>query len=166
QIQVREVQAAAIGDGVAHLMMRDMMSLQNAGSYAQRGLLLQSYELGGRPVQARAVPVSGLIDINQASAALWVDLLQHVAGLDEVFAVDLAENIVAWRMPITLNDEEPAQRRGRFEVPEDLLLVAGFTREIFDRIRPAIHAYQGAAGVDLASAPAEVLITLARGDRE
>src|SRR5690606_39641421 len=53
QIQVREVQAAAIGDGAAHLMMRDMMLLQREGSYAQRGLLLQTYELGGRPVQAR-----------------------------------------------------------------------------------------------------------------
>lgn len=166
QIQVREAQAAAIGDGVAHMMMREMARLQREGLYAQRGLLILSFELGDRQIRARAVPVSGLVDINQASAALWIDLLQYLAGLEEEAAAALAEKIIAWRMPAALVSGEPPQRRGTFEVFEDLLLVEGFTREILDLVRPATHAYQGAAGVDLSSAPEEVLLALARGDRD
>src|SRR5690606_27459799 len=126
QIQVREAQAAALGDGVAHLLLRDIARLQQEGLYAQRGIVTGSYQLGERRIQARAVPVSGLIDINQASSLLWIDLLQYRAGLAEENAVALAEKIVAWRgPPVQQQQGIPLQRRGRFEVLEDLMLVEG-----------------------------------------
>lgn len=167
QIQVREVQAAALGDGVAHLLLRDMARLQREGLYAQRGIVTGIYQLGERQIQVRAVPISGLIDINQAGPLLWVDLLQYRAGLTEENAVALAEKIIAWRAPLAQEQQGmPLQRRGRFEVLEDLMLVEGFTREILEGIRPAAHSYQGNIGIDLTSAPAEVLLVLARGDKE
>lgn len=164
QIQLREVQTSAIGDGITHLFLRDIAHLQREGLYAQRSIFIRTYLFAERNIQVRAVPLSGLIDINQASPSLWVDLLQYRAGLIEGDAVTLAEKIAAWRTGTLESLELSSQRSGRFEVLEDLLLVDGFHREILELIRPAVHAYKGSVGIDLTSAPAEVLIVLARGD--
>jgi hypothetical protein len=107
-----------------------------------------------------------LIDINQANEGLWLDTLVYGAGLDEAAAIELTENILAWRNPlgVAVDGAEEVSRKGRFEVIEDLLLVPGMTRELLELLRLVVHAYSGATGIDLSSAPSSVLRILARGD--
>lgn len=164
QIQVRTSQAAALGDGAVRLLMRTRVQLQNERQVSPRGIFRAKYLLAERQVNVRAVPLTGLFDINQLSRPLWQELLQYGAGLDETAASALAENMIAWQNLPVVDANAAPQRYGRFEVIEDLLLVRGMTRELLERIRPMIHAYQGTAGIDLASAPTAVLHVLARGD--
>lgn len=166
QIQTKEAQAAALGDGAVHLLMRDMARLQREGQYDQRGILVNSYQLADSQIHVRAVPLAGLIDINQASEYLWLDTLVYAAGLDEAAAIALTEKILAWRnaLDVAGDEAEEAPRNGRFEVIEDMLLVPGMTRELFEQLRLVVHAYSGTAGIDLSSAPSPVLRILARGD--
>jgi len=162
QMQSRDLQAAALGDGAVRLFLRDRMDLQRYGELIPGVQLTRRYQMADRELVVRAQPAEGLIDINAASEALWLDLLQYGADLSEAEARELVAQMVLWKTPPQNNDQ--LRRYGRFMVVEDLLLVPGMTRERLDKIRPAIHAYGGSGGVSLLSAPGPVVKVLARGD--
>ncbi len=168
QMQSRTAQVVALGDGMARIMVRDLLELQRRGEYVAGMALTRAYHFAGQDVMVRVQPAVGLIDINAANEGLWLDLLHHGAGLSEADALALVEQITIWRMPPVVEPDAPPVRGGQFQVVEDLLLVPGMTREILELIRPSIHAfYTGApVGINLLSAPASVLQVLSRGDQE
>ncbi|WP_151702567.1 general secretion pathway protein GspK [Nitrincola alkalilacustris] len=179
-LQVQVAQAAAVGDGAANLMMKELLSLQQAGLYAGRGIVEQEYTIGEHEIRMRAIPVSGLVDLNLSSEELLVSLFQYGAGLEESEAVSFAHRVMDWREDTGLkrlhgadaSDYEAAgygfgPRNGRFEVVEDLLQVLGINRALYDSIAGSVHATGfGQAAIDPLSAPESVLNVLAQGDIE
>ena len=179
-LQVQMAQAAAAGDGAANLMLKEILSLQMDGLYMGRGVVEREYTIGEHQIKMRAIPVSGLIDLNIAPEELIVALFRYGAELDEADAVMYAHRVLDWRDGSDLKrmhgaDADDYQaagythgpRNGRYEVVEDLLQVIGINRVLYDRIAESVHATgYGQPGVDPLSAPESVLSILAQGDRD
>jgi len=165
QIQTRSSQVAALGDGLVNVAMRELIHLQQSGEYQTGQSLQWSLTFAEQNIVLRIVPSSGLVDINQASNELWRVLLAFGAGIDSADVELLLENIEQWRHPASVPDGEVAPRQGVFLAVEDLMLVDGMTREIFEKLRPFIHIYGGGTGIDLRAAPIEMLTILASGNR-
>lgn len=163
QMQSRDLQAAALGDGAVRLFLRDRLDMQRYGEFIPGVRVTRRYQLAGRDVVVRSQPAEGLIDINAASEALWLDLLQFGAGVSEADSRELVAQLMLWKLPP--QEAETPRRSGQFLAVEDLLLVPGITRELLEKIRPSVHAYGGGSGgVSLMSAAASVVKVLARGD--
>lgn len=112
------------------------------------------------------------ININRANRIVLRNIITLAAGLDEDRASVLAEAIIEWReygqtqvegfnsegfyatleYPYEIKDFE-------FEVPEELLLVRGFTPDIFRKLRPYITIW-GDGQVNINTAPKPVLRAL------
>jgi len=171
QLQLQQLQAEAAGDGASLLLLADLMLLQEQEVFSGRGIFEQTYTLGVHDVRIRAVPASGLINLNLAGEALLASLFSYGAGLNEEQANHLVTNVISWRgegAELAEEVEEAEQnqpRNGRFEVVEDLLQVEGVDREIYDRISSLVYvAQRGLHGVDPLSAPEEVLNMLVGED--
>ena len=118
--------------------------------------------LGNLSVEVGLLPTSGFLDLNNATEAQLTALLTVAAELPPAEAKYLAANVVKWR----LNKNKGAAkkpRRTRFDVPEDLLLVEGFTRSLLDGIRDYVVAGKPSQGqLDLSMAPDYVRDTLGK----
>ncbi|HEX9490856.1 MAG TPA: hypothetical protein VF930_11250, partial [Stellaceae bacterium] len=112
----------------------------------------------------------GKIDLNAAPLELLSGLLRAV-GLGPADAFRLAQTIDEWRQAQQQADAPPAGRRGAsraafrrqattFRVIEDLRLVPGVTRDIYDRVAPFVTVYSGVADIDPLTAPPQVLRSL------
>lgn len=112
----------------------------------------------------------GKIDLNAAPPELLSGLLR-AAGLSPADAVHLAQTIDEWRRAQQQADAPPAGRRvassaavrrqaTTFRVIEDLRLVPGVTRDIYDRVAPFVTVYSGVADIDPLTAPPQVLRSL------
>lgn len=113
------------------------------------------------------------ININKAKRSV-IERLFKTVGLDEMEAQNLSASIVDWRdsdseLSIPLGSAEDGYYRdlkdpyeakdADFEVLEELLLVRGMSREIFDKIKDFITIY-GEGKVNINTAPSEVLLSL------
>jgi general secretion pathway protein K len=168
-----------------------------AGAAAEAGIVLAARAVSGeqppgfrfrridvdfeqQSVAVRAIPLSGLIDLNSATEALLTELIAIAGEVDRAQAASLAQRIVDWRdaddQPLPAGAEDAAYagagspfrtRGGPFEAPEDLLQVLGVDFELYTRLRPlvTVHA-RGDGRVDPAAAPEPVLRVLAGGNDE
>lgn len=176
QWQVHETKATALGDGAAQLLLRDLLYERSYGDYPGQGIFRNTYNLGEKTVNVRAVPVTGLIDLNQAGELLLTDLFHFRAGLDVEAAERLAQRVVVWRSPDTEEAEDTDEylaaglphgpRHSEFVVPEDLLQVMGVTRDIYASVGALIHASPGGGSsrINLMSAPWPMFKLMAAGD--
>jgi len=173
QLQVSQARAVAVADGAIQLALADMIRMEREGESVSRGTRAGVYSLADARVTVGFTPVTGLVDLNMASEELLVALFAYGAGTGEKVAEELALNMIEWRSPAAAGGRtNPAQnpglselRHGRFQAVEDLMLVPGIGRDIFESIRDSVYvAQQGQAGVDWASAPASVLAILYGGD--
>ena len=173
QLQVSQARAVAVADGAIQLALADMMRMEREGESVSRGTRTGVYTLADARVTVGFTPVTGLVDLNMASEELLVALFAHGAGTGEKVAEELALNMIEWRSPAAAGGRNilarepgfPEARHGRFQAVEDLMLVPGIGRDIFESIRDSVYvAQQGQAGVDWASAPASVLAILYGGD--
>lgn len=112
----------------------------------------------------------GKIDLNAAAPEFLAGLLRTAGGLNAADAAALAQAIDEWRQP----KQQAAAPRGRrgaartmvrqqanaFRVIEDLRLVPGVSREIYDRVAPFVTVYSGVGDIDPLTAPPEVLRSL------
>jgi general secretion pathway protein K len=121
---------------------------------------------------------TGEIDINYASGELLAGLL-HSAGLSYDDARSEADKIEDWREPLPTKRLNGAKAedyaaagiaygpRGRpFQSVEELQLVMGMTRELFQRVSPALTVYSQRATFDPTLAPKEALLALPGMDPE
>jgi general secretion pathway protein K len=137
------------------------------------------------PEAAGAAPAYGLVDedrklnLNTAGAESIYRLLKLVSGLDEEDELrQIAFGIVDWRDEDSTyshpefgaedddyHDLKPprAAKDGPFEALEELLLVKGMTRAIFDKIRPFVTIF-GGDGVNANTAGREVLVASGLSD--
>jgi len=128
---------------------------------------------GLREIRYGIIDEERKININKAKRSVIGRLFKTV-GLDEMEAQNLSASIVDWKdndseLSIPLGSAEDRYYRNLkdsyeakdadFEILDELLLVRGMTREIFDRIKDFITVY-GQGKININTAPGEVLLSL------
>ena len=127
--------------------------------------------LGDKP-QYGLMDENAKININKASQQVLKNLFEKVARVESEEAEAIADSIIDWR-----DKDDEAHNHGKendyyrsleqpydcknsdFEVKEELLLVGGVTREMFDKVKDHITVYgEGAVNINTASVP--VLVSL------
>jgi len=187
QLHIARAQAEAAADGAIQLALAQMLQPDEKGQPAQQTSQSLVLPFGGMNVRVDITPLSGLVNLNQAPEELLFLLFSTVEGLDESAARALAFNVVEWRTPGMHSDaavQPPAQDAARsqspgdptdpdapgnrrFEAIEDLLLVAGVDRRVYEAVQDGIYVSQDEqSGVDWAAAPVPVLRTLMGGNTE
>ena len=150
----------------------------------ERGSFSVSYQMLV-PEQKETVIIYGLVDeqskinINTSDAATLTRILQIAAGLDKDMAEEMAYCIIDWRdsdstfQHASYGAEDDyynhlevsyGAKNAPFEVLDELLVVKGISREIFNKIKPYLTAY-GTGHVNVNTAPKEVLLALGLEDR-
>ncbi|RKY28260.1 MAG: hypothetical protein DRP61_02150 [Candidatus Omnitrophota bacterium] len=114
------------------------------------------------------------ININKADFLVLKRLLEIVGGLEETEAQELSASIVDWRdkdsflsIPVGSAEDRYYQNLRKpydckdsdFEVIEELGLVKGMNKDIFEKIKDFITVY-GAGSVNINTAPRQVLLSL------
>lgn len=130
----------------------------------------QPWVFNGRPMQISVEDEGGKIDLNAAGAPA----IQQLLNATGVGGIALADKILDWRdqkgdlhrLNGATGDDYIAAGRdyhprgGSLQSVDELKLVLGMTTELYDRIRPALTAYSGRSKVNLATAPADVLMAV------
>ncbi len=188
QLHATQARVEAAADGAIQLALAEFRLLQSRGETTGSTIFHSSQRVGDYTVGVSFTPLGGLIDINQAEQELLQLLFRRVPDIDEETAQELALRVVEWRSGMPAEDDsggtealeeetavalqpslpgavkvqgDPDIRRGQFEAIEDLLLVPGIDRRIFEVLRDAIAvSHTGHVGVDWQSAPVEVLQAL------
>ena len=192
QLHATRARVEAAADGAIQLALAQLLQPAPEGELPQPVLQSQDVSVGSLNVTVNFTPVSGLIDINTAPEGLLFLLFSAVDNLDEAAAHELALNVVKWRSANPSGagmTDQPAlgsgpggsgsgsqdagsadldtARHARFEAIEDLLLVTGFDRHIYQAAEDAVYVSQvEQSGVDWATAPAAVLRVLGGMDAE
>lgn len=111
--------------------------------------------------QVTATPLNGLIDINNASIPLLVELYRHAGGLSPTAAQTLAQATVEFRQ--LKSAKGTAQG---FDAIEDLLRVSTMTYSLYAKINLLVTAdlKEGSGRVNPLAAPLGVLEVLTAGD--
>ncbi len=132
------------------------------------------------PGRKTAVFHAGIVDeeskinLNKADAGVIAHLLQVAAQMDLDEAQELSQNILDWRDQDS-NHQHPQYgaedkyyddlvppylcKDAPLEVLDELLLIKGIKREIFDKITPFVTLF-GSGAVNVNTAPKEVLLAL------
>ena len=179
QLHASRAKAEAAGDGAIQLALADMLLREREVNFDPSIPFAVEYRRGGLQIRVKLLPVTGLIDLNRATEDLLARLFASVEGVEEGRARELAFNVVQWRSAGGAigefdgeNGTSPNQggvelRNARLEAIEDLLLVPGVDRRVFDSVRDAVYVSQrGQSGVDWKSAPASVLRALGDLDEQ
>jgi len=119
-----------------------------------------------------AMDESSRIDINSLPQDILIILLERIGQVETEEAIDIASSIVDWRDIDTAvlpggGENEYYQglsspykcKNGKFQIPEELLLVKGMTPEIFSRIKGIITVY-GTEKVNINTASFDCLYAL------
>ena len=161
------VSRQALGEAAAALVVQQLQVAPERPT----GVVSVNVSYGGVEMAVAVAPLSGLISLNGAPPELLAALLQGAGGLPAGPAQDLAASLVQWRdghPDVALTADPGARGRARrFEAPEDLLLVPGFTYDLYARIAPLVSAdLRGTARINPAAAPPGVLQVLAQGNSQ
>jgi hypothetical protein len=170
-----------------------LLMLEQTGERSGPGAHNSMQQLGEFRVAVNFTSVGGLIDLNKAYLGLLQVMFLGVEGVDENAAQELALRVVEWRSANPADTEAGGAdlgqyasvdaagfgsdsggdeasrdiRHGDFEVIEDLLLVPGVDRRIFEIVKDSIYvSREGQSGVDWNQAPAAVLQVLGEMQEE
>lgn len=157
QLHVAKAKAVAAGDGAISLMLASVVAgtAQQAGQGSQPAPM--GFVVGPYDVNVRLVLVSGLIELNSASANLLASLFEVHGGLSELDAQILGDSVVNFRATSGGRNSRPA----RFSAIEDLLRVEGVNRALLDSIRDSVAVGSSRRrNVDWSAAPQSVLDVL------
>lgn len=146
---------------LAALSLLEGASLQREGNPG----LTQSIRYEGSKIQVDIQDELGRIDLNHADTQLLAGLFRAV-GMPAQEAASIADRIQDWRDPDDLrrlNGAEAreyrasgashAPRNAGFQVKDELQLVLGITRDIYQKAEPALTIHSGKPGVDRRIAP-------------
>jgi general secretion pathway protein K len=150
--------AAAIADaGVSVAMVR----LLDASGDGQADGRTRVMPFADGSVRVTVQDEAGKVDLNVAPPDLMAGVFQSlgVAGSD---ATSLANAVVDWRARrkagmAAATGGDAAEEYGAFLSIDELRLVPGMTRAIYDRLRPYVTVYAPIGRIDPLTAPAEVL---------
>jgi general secretion pathway protein K len=145
----------ALGQAAIQLVLQDLAS--KPGGMAQT-LSYVDTVFRDTPIRVRVLPLTGLIDINNASPALLANLFKY-AGADAKGAEAMAAAAAEWR-----SAKDSRGRPAGFEAPEDLLRVRGIDYTLYAKLSGLVTAdLQGNGRVSPTAAPDDVLRVLASG---
>lgn len=176
QLHSTRARVEALADGAIQLALARMSILEQEGEVDRRSAQTSGHTLGKFYVVVNITPVAGLIDLNLAPEMLLLNLFLSAPNMDENVAQELALNVIEWRSSSLLQNDElygeaaandanagtdSRLRHGRFEAIEDLLLVPGVDRAMYEALRESVYVSQkGELGVDWMAAPTSVLQAL------
>lgn len=144
----------AVGQAAIHVVLQRMAG----GAPRVDRLTRTSVDYDGRTITVEVMPLTGLVDLNQASAPLLAALLRYAGGLDEPQARVLADALV---------ERRTAGADGLLDAPEELLSLPGVDYDLFARLSPFVTTgSRGGGRVRPLAAPYEVLLFLAGGNAE
>ncbi|OGW74890.1 MAG: hypothetical protein A2Z72_06285 [Omnitrophica bacterium RBG_13_46_9] len=119
------------------------------------------------------------ININMADRAVLKRLFMLTMDIDEEEAQDLAASIIDWRdgdeeLSVPVGSAESTHYRGLtypydaknglFEVMDELYLVKGIDRDVFEKMKDYVTIY-GSGRINVNTAPKEVLMAAGLGER-
>jgi general secretion pathway protein K len=132
----------------------------------------QKFDFGGASIHIRIQDELGKIDLNQTDGSTLVKLFESV-GVDPMTAEALVDKVLDWRdgSPSKRVDGAKADeyraagydylpRNGPFQSVDELTLVVGMTRGLYQRVEAALTVYSGRQFVDPQFATPEVLAAL------
>ncbi|AHF00140.1 type II secretion system minor pseudopilin [Thioalkalivibrio paradoxus] len=123
------------------------------------------FELQGVALQVDLHPATGFISVNGAPVDLLAQMFHYGAGLDTDRAERLAGAVARWREGgRRAPGERGAEQRKPFRVPEELALVPGVDRDLYDNIRLLITVYADSARVNPYAATRDVLAVVTGAD--
>ena len=167
QLQIGRAEAQAAGDGAINLALAELMIREQEGEFQNRGIQRSAFEFVNIQVTVNITPITGLVNLNLASEELLALVFAFGEEAGGGGGQDLARNVVEWRSlgvgagMIETQAGVDSPRRGRFEAIEDVLLVEGVNRTVFENIKDSVYvASGGQSGVDWQSAPVSVLAML------
>lgn len=141
----------AAGQAAIHVVLQRMAG----GAPRVDRLTRTAVDYDGRTIAVEVMPLTGLVDLNQASAPLLAALFRYAGGLDEPQARVLADALV----------ERRAAANGLLDAPEELLALPGADYDLFARLAPFVTTgSRGSGRVHPLAAPVEVLLFLAGGN--
>ena len=154
QLHVAKAKAVAAGDGAIQLMLAaSWQEKPQAGQPATLQTLV--ILVGGTNVQVELVPVAGLVSLNAAPPEVLEQLFASAGAQD---AKSLAGGVVKWRSKSAYG-MAASGRATRFNAIEDILVIEGVGRTLFDATRDMITT-QGSREIDTNAAPEAVKAAL------
>ena len=157
-LRLQQAQADAAGRGAALLVLReqaknlDGQALGNGqdgepeASMAESGPLSKRYTFGQLDVMATVRPAGALVALNGADPTVLSVLFAQIGGADRSRAANLAQGVVDYRdqsSPVSF----AAMYHPGFRYREELLLVPGMERRIYDRVKAFVSPYGSASEV-------------------
>jgi general secretion pathway protein K len=167
--------ANALADAAINRAIADLMESPEHRQWRPDGTI-RRFVFEGMPVNLSIQDELGKIDLNYAPDEMLAGLFQSV-GLKPYEVAALVDSIGDWRDEDDLRrlyGAEASQyrdagrsygpRNGLFQTIDELRLVLGMTDMLFKRLEPALTVYSQNRGVDVETAPREVLRALPRMD--
>ena len=150
------VQGQALGIAAIQMVLQEMAT----SSTRSQALEYKMVRFKETDIRVQVMPLTGLIDINNAPVALLSELFVRKASMEPRSAAALADAVVQVR------SAQDARRRAiGFEAPEDLLRVPGLDYTLYAKISGLITAdVKGSGRVNPQAAPPGVLDVLAGRD--
>lgn len=147
RLQQGQAQASAVGDGVARMVAQGLILRDSNSPPLQARIQMREFL-----VHIRIVPSTGFVDILSAEGPLLEQVFSRAAHIDQAQAQRLVSSIEQWR---TADQNEGGRgRRGpSVFVLEDIMVVPGLTRDIFNKIRWFVCAGCNSRGLNLEDAP-------------
>ncbi len=154
EFAIQRSQANAAGRGAALLVLRDKAltareaakptgdadSDQKASGNAEEGPFAREYVLGGVVVQATVTAGNTLVSLNDASPEILTTLFLEVGKAPSGLAESLTQAVVDYRSQSSAVSFDTMYHPG-FRFREELLVLGGMTRAVYDRVRPWVHAF-------------------------
>lgn len=157
-LQRHALAASAVADAAILLALQ---SMQANKVELPKALLLMPVQFGGQSFEVTVRSLNGLIDLNNASLVLLVELFRQGAAVSPDVAQTLAQAVVDFR--------QTRSAKGRlqgFDAVEDVLSVPGMTYDLYAKIKSLVTAElrNGSGRINPMVAPLGVLQVLTGGD--
>lgn len=152
----QSVQAQALGAAAIQIVLQKMqVQKESFNRYMVLPVLFQ-----GLPMEVAVMPMTGLINVNGAPAALLSQVFSVAGRVPPGVADELAQRAVEKR-----DRPDPTGQIVGFDAPEDLLQVPGIGFDLYANISGLLMAdKRGSGRVNALAAPPEVLAVLSGGD--
>lgn len=158
-------------DAAIELAIQDLLTSVDEQRIPTDGKLV-SIDVLEHQVVVSTRPASGLVDLNTTRESTLQSLFQW-AGVDRDRAIALAAAVIDWRdrdgaKKLSGAEDETyiaaglpwSARDGAFINTDELRYVIGMDTSTFNRISPYLTVHSGQAGIDLSTAPRELVDAL------
>jgi len=153
--------ALLVGEAAGQAAIQLELQRMTAGGARIERLTRTAVRYDGLDIVVETMPLTGLLDLNQAPQPLLAAFLAGVGGADERRAAEIAAAVVARREPAGAAPDVPT----RFASPEELLSVPGVDYDLFARIADFVTVGSGGgARINPLAAAADMLSFLAAGN--